>query len=127
MAAFGSEAGKPFDELNTILNEIFIAARMLGTHFWPRQGSVSMSDEKFQRHLAEMYKHEAVFWFMGEEEDEIGPRVHSVVQKVERITQGAVAENSSLTRGLMRRLRGSGKSTQRALGDKKVPVRLNQR
>jgi hypothetical protein len=85
MATFGSKAGEPFDELNMVLNEIFSSARILGTYYWKRQGRVRMSEEEFQRHLEQMNKHEAIFWFMGEEKDEITPRVQRAVEKIENI------------------------------------------
>ena len=96
MAAFGSSVAEPFNELSTILNEIFVAAHMLGTHYWPRQGRVAMDDAQFEKHLEQMQKHEAVFWFMGEEQDQISPRVRSAVEKMEEITRKAVSSQSSL-------------------------------
>jgi len=89
MATFGSNAGEPFDEISRILNEIFSSARILGTFYWKRQGRMQrMSEEEFQKHLEQMNKHEAVFWYMGEE-DEITPRVQSAVGKVESIAREA--------------------------------------
>lgn len=85
MATFGSKAGEPFDELNMVLNEIFSSARILGTYYWKRQGRTQMSEEEFKRHLEQMNKHEAIFWFMGEEKDEITPRVQRSVEKIESI------------------------------------------
>ncbi len=87
MATFGPNAGEPFDELNMIINEIFSAAEILGTHYWKRQGRVRMSKEELQEHLAGMHKYEAVFWFMGEESDEITPRVQRAIEKIEAITR----------------------------------------
>jgi hypothetical protein len=97
MATFGSQAGEPFKEMDKILNEIFISARMLGTHYWRRQGRVQMSDEEFQKHLDAMHKHEAVFWYTGEDEDTISLRMRNVVQQVENITRDAVKANSGVT------------------------------
>jgi hypothetical protein len=96
MAAFGSSAAEPFDELAKVLNEIFIAARMLGTHYWPRQGRVEMKAKEFQKHLDDMHRHEAVFWYMGDDQDAITPRVRNAVKKVEAITSGAVASQTGL-------------------------------
>lgn len=97
MATFGSQAGEPFKEMDKILNEVFISARMLGTHYWRRQGRVQMSDEEFQKHLDAMHKHEAVFWYMGEDEDTISLRMRNVVKQVENITRDAVKANSGVT------------------------------
>jgi hypothetical protein len=87
MATFGSNAGKPFDELNMIMNEIFSAAEILGSYYWKRQGRVRMSEEEFKKHLEEMYKYEAVFWFKGDENDEITPRVQHTIEKLEAIAR----------------------------------------
>lgn len=89
MATFGSNAGESFDELNKILNEIFASANILGNYYWRRQGRVKMNKDEFQEHLKQMHKHEAIFWFMGEEDDEITPRVRSAVEKIEAITREA--------------------------------------
>lgn len=95
MAAFGSNASEPFDELNQILKEIFISAQILGTHYWRRQGRGRMNEEEFQKHLEEMHKHEAVFWFMGDEKDEITPRVRNAVEKIESIAREASSIKAS--------------------------------
>jgi hypothetical protein len=44
-----------------------------------------------------MHKHEAIFWYMGEDEDTISPRMCKVVQQVENITRAAVKANSGVT------------------------------
>lgn len=93
MASFGEDSGEPFNELNRVLNEIFTAARMLGSHYWPRQGRVPMDEEEFKHHLADMHKHETVFWFISEDRDEVGPRVRKAVEDFESITrQEAVSQ-----------------------------------
>lgn len=89
MATFGSKAGEPFDELNMVLNEIFSSARILSTYYWKRQGREQMNEEEFQKHLDQMNKHEAIFWFMGEEKDEITPRVQRSVEKIESVAREA--------------------------------------
>jgi hypothetical protein len=92
MARFGKDTEKPFTELSKIINEIFISARMLGSHYWKRQGRVKMEGDEFKKHLEGMHKHEAVFWFMGDEEDKIGPRVDSIIEQVESITKDVLEE-----------------------------------
>jgi len=89
MATFGSQAGEPFVNITKVLSEIFSAAHILGTHYWPRQGRVKMSDDEFQKHLNQMNKYEAIFWFMGEENDDISPRVQSAVEEIEKIARQA--------------------------------------
>jgi hypothetical protein len=89
MATFSSNAGESFDELDRIINEIFSSAHILGTFYWKRKGLVRMSEDEFQNHLEQMKKYEAVFWYMGEERDEITPRVQRAVSKIELITREA--------------------------------------
>lgn len=92
MARFGRENEAPFIELNTVLNDIFLAARMLGTYYWQRQGRVPMSGDDFKKHLDEMHKYEATFWFMGEKRDEIGPRVEKIINQIEIVTKDVLSE-----------------------------------
>jgi len=109
MAAFGPSAAGPFDELSSVLNEILVAARMLGTHYWPRQGLVDMEPEEFDRHLADMRRQEAVFWYMGDEQDKIYPRVGAAVKKMEEITRKAVASRTSLLDDVWNRIKKRSK------------------
>ncbi|MCI0363160.1 MAG: hypothetical protein L0Y44_09090 [Phycisphaerales bacterium] len=102
MAVFGKMAGEPFDDLNKILNEIFAAAQMLGTHYWPRQGRVQMSPEEQKEHLEGKHSLEAVFWHMGEKNDAITPRVNVAVEKVEAITRKVVEQQVGWWRRLWR-------------------------
>lgn len=88
MAAFGADTSKPFTELDGAIREILLAARMLGTHYWQRQGRVAMSEGEFKRHLEEMHRHEAVFWSIGD--DQMAERVHTTVGEVEAITSRTV-------------------------------------
>jgi len=107
MATFGSSAAEPFDELNKIINEIFLAARMLGTHYWQRQGRVEMVPEEFKKHLEEMHGYEAVFWYMGEDKDKISPRVRKVVENIESITQEAFVTQDSILSDVIDDIRNS--------------------
>ncbi len=96
MATFGPKAAEPFNELFDVMNKIFSAARMLGSHYWPRQGRVQMTEKKFQEHLDGMHKHEAVFWSMGNDEDTIAQLVRAAVAKMEVITKDVVADQMTL-------------------------------
>jgi hypothetical protein len=82
MAQFGKDSAKPFDELNKIVNDIFISARIL-SYYWKDQSHRQWkSDTEFQHHLNEMQKHEAIFWYKGED-DSIIPRVDAVIINIE--------------------------------------------
>ena len=83
MAQFGRDSAKPFDDLYKIVNEIFISARML-PHYWKEQGHRQWKNEaEFQKHLDEMHKHEAIFWEMSADKDQITPRVSAVISDIE--------------------------------------------
>ena len=103
MARFGRENEAPFIELNKILNDIFLAAQMLGTHYWQRQGRVRMEGDEFKKHLEEMHKYEAIFWFQGEERDEIGPIVENVIKQIENITKATLTEKDVWFKSILRR------------------------
>lgn len=96
MATFGPNAVDPFNEVSDVMNRIFSAARMLGSHYWPRQGRAPMTEEQFKEHLKGMYKYEAVFWFAGNEEDVVSPLVKTAIGKMEAITRGAIADQMTL-------------------------------
>ncbi|MBC8273975.1 MAG: hypothetical protein H8E40_03270 [Chloroflexi bacterium] len=83
IARFGNTATNPFDDLQKLVNEIFISARML-THYWMDQGHRKWkNDAEFRRHLAEMHKYEAVFWEMTPDRDQITPKVDAVISEIE--------------------------------------------
>lgn len=92
MARFGRDNEVPFNELNKIVNDIFMSAHMLGTYYWQRQGRVKMEGDEFKKHLDEMHEQERVFWFQGEDRDTIGPRVENVIRQIENITKDTLAE-----------------------------------
>lgn len=83
MALFGKESGKPFNDLNKIINDIFISARML-PYYWKDQGHRQWkNDDEFHKHLEDMHKHEAIFWQMTPDRDSITPRVDAVISEIE--------------------------------------------
>jgi hypothetical protein len=96
MAAFGHESEEIFIECNKILSSIFVAAKLLGTHYWKRQGRVKMTEDEFKRHLTEMHKYEAIFWDTMNEDDEIRKRLQKVQRNIEEITKPCFEEPSTL-------------------------------
>lgn len=98
-AQFGAEAVGPFDSLSSCLNEIFIAARMLGQTYWRDQGHRAWAtEEEFQRHLAEMHRLESIFWETRIEDDVITPRIDAAVATVEGICSEVMHPESKPTR-----------------------------
>ena len=92
MASFGPGVEEVFKETEEVINKIFVAARMLATHYWPRQGRVQMSENEFNKHLEEMNKHEAVFWDYMNEEDEIRINLSKIQEKLNNITKPCFEE-----------------------------------
>ncbi|MGX5174279.1 hypothetical protein ACUR5C_09690 [Aliikangiella sp. IMCC44653] len=92
MASFGQESEEIFIECNRTLNSIFISARQLATHYWQRQGKVKMKDDEFQRHLAEMHRHEGVFWDRMDDDDEIRNKLEVLQQKLDDLTKPCFEE-----------------------------------
>lgn len=83
MAVFGKSYSAPFDEITKIINEILNAARMLGTHYWQRQGTYFRTDAEQQKHLEGMNKYESKIWFEDETKDEISMRVSAAIEQIE--------------------------------------------
>lgn len=94
MARFGSKNEEPFIELDKIIKDIFFAAQMLGTHYWQRQGQVEMTEDASTKHREEMQRCEAVIWLQSEKCDKIGPRVESVIKKIEGVTKKTLTEKN---------------------------------
>lgn len=86
MAAFGKNTEEIFTSTNKALNSIFVSARMLAHHYWPRQGRVQMNQDEFKRHLDEMYRHEGVFWDTYSDDDEIRKQLKAILDKLETVT-----------------------------------------
>jgi hypothetical protein len=83
MASFGASTEEIFLETNRLLNSIFSSARILATHYWPRQGRVQMDQAEFEKHLAGMHKHEGIFWDAGGEDDEVRKQLAAIQAKLE--------------------------------------------
>ena len=92
MARFGKESAKPFNELNRIVNDIFISAKML-SHYWLQQGRRDWKNEsEFKKHLDEMHKHESVFWEKSSDNDPIIPRIDKVISDIEAQTSRVIGK-----------------------------------
>jgi len=101
MAQFGKDSAKPFEDLQKIINDIFISARML-PHYWKEQGHRQWkNDAEFQRHLNEMHEHEAIFWEMTSDRDKITPRVDAVISDIE-MQSLKVIENQGILQKIVR-------------------------
>lgn len=79
MAAFGKKKAAPFDELNNVVNEIILAARMLG-RMWARE--YYRDDKSRDEHRQLVEKYESIIWFQGAE-DRINTRIDSIIAEIE--------------------------------------------
>ena len=81
MVQFGQEKAKPFNDLQGIVNEVMISARMLA-RLWARDSF--HSEERWNRHLDSVEKCEAIFWEGVDDEDPINPKLDKVIEEIEK-------------------------------------------
>ncbi len=80
MALFGQENAEPFNEVNKIVNELFLAARRLGERYWnPKYRAQAERDPKWYDKKA---KEEAKFWAV-KDPDTIAQRMDNAITQVE--------------------------------------------
>ncbi len=96
MASFGREAGEIMNRTNQTTKMIFVSARALGDHYWPRQGRVQMDDAGFKAHLEQMHKHEERFWDGMDKEDIVRKELEQIREDLEAITSLCFEETSTL-------------------------------
>ena len=84
-ARFGKEASKPFDDLHSIINEIFIAANMLRFYWLENRKSALKSKEERKLDIKMIREQEAIIWKQGSK-DTIVPRVNTIITLVEEQT-----------------------------------------
>ena len=88
MAIFGSNKGKPFIDLNKTINEILISAHILGKLWNMRsQTSLPRGENRYEKIINSIQKHEAIFWEGLKEPDPITPRVESIILEIEKICE----------------------------------------
>lgn len=84
MAYFGREKEAPFVALNKLLNEIFVAARMLGTFYWQNQNNLFQNEDERKTHNKKMFEQERIFWDTGED-DKINTNLKTIIDDIEKI------------------------------------------
>lgn len=83
MAQLGKDSCKPFDELDSILNEIFTASEMLAYLWLESERRVPKTKEQQKQQLDELKEYREVFWQMTPEKDPITPRLESLISEIE--------------------------------------------
>jgi len=82
MAIFGKDTAEPFNEVDKIIKELFLAAKWLGYRYWnPKYLGQSLSDPYWEKKLSE---YEAKF-YSGGEPDTIAEKMDNVVGRIESI------------------------------------------
>lgn len=94
MAQVGKEKSKPFDDLDRVLGELFLAARRLARD-WSRDDRRFSSEKDRDTFYKKMRESEAIFW-AGEEPDPIEPRVEALVADIENTCQAILASKGTL-------------------------------
>jgi hypothetical protein len=103
MAQIGPESAKPFDDLHKVVNEIFLAARML-SRLWPKE--YHLDAEAFAKHSASIEKYEAVFWSGMTDDDRITNAVNAAVSELEMTCRGVIEGEGSLFAVINKRITG---------------------
>ena len=92
----------PFDELNSIVNDLLLASRRMA-RFMTRRERSFRNDADLEKHNREMGKVHAVF-YSGEEDDPITPRLESVVGQIELACKAIIDSRGTLFSLLNKRL-----------------------
>lgn len=83
MAQFGQPSGEPIKKLDTIVSEIFFAARMLAQLWAQPHRYQSQIAAQRESHIKHVERYEAIFWARPSAPDEIETRLASVVSEME--------------------------------------------
>lgn len=93
IAQFGANSAKPFNGLNEIVHEIFLASNMLAD-LWKRQSRVPAAMDIPPGLQDAIREHEKIFWGWGGKSDPIFPRVDAAVHEIEEICQNVINPES---------------------------------
>jgi hypothetical protein len=93
MAQIGKEESVPFDELRSIVNEIFLSAKMLA-RLWARDHF--KTEEANEKHWQDIEKHEAVFWDGMSEDDPINGKLGETINKMEATCKTVISGAGTL-------------------------------
>ena len=102
MAQLGVDAATPFNELNSIMNELLLVSRRKARLMTRRERSFR-SESDVEKHYLEMEKVDAIF-YSGAADDPIAPRVDAVVEQIERMCKDIIDSRGTLFSLFNRRL-----------------------
>lgn len=114
MAIFGTNKAKPFYDLNKVVNEIFIAARMLGILWHMRsQTHLPRSKERYDKIIEDIEKYEAIFWEGLKDPDPITPKVDSLILAIDEICKPILRKEPSWLSRIFRKKKEEASGSQR--------------
>jgi len=102
MATFGKDTEPIFSDTFKTVNSIFSSARLLATLYWPDRGTTR--PDQFQKHLDGVFRHEGIFWDVGDEKDEIRTQLKIIEKRLEEVTAPCFQEATDSYRFLTKRL-----------------------
>lgn len=105
MAVFGPEHIKPFNEINYVVRDILSASQVLSSYYRNLHSGVIKDVEERRELLTRIRENEKTIWYMGDKNDEIGPRVREIINQVEEITGKAVKRQPKLFSNLFGKFR----------------------
>ncbi len=94
MAQIGKTEAEPFEEIRSVLNKIFQAARWLA-RLWSKDTS-HYGTEELEKHCETVQKYEAIFW-EDEDDDEISNRVKKAVSDMEQTCNNVIVKGQQKT------------------------------
>jgi hypothetical protein len=98
MAQIGVGTSRPFDDLNSVIRDMLLAARRLG-RYWTRENHFN-NDEDRDRQSERIHQAEAIFWEDNQDPDPIQLRVDAAVSEIEE-TCRAILESRGTLFGLI--------------------------
>lgn len=93
MAQMGPGSAKPFDDLQSVVSQIFLAARMLA-RLWSR--TYHPSPEAVTKYQEDVEKYEAVFWAGMSEGDKITQAIDAAIADLEKTCRTVIEGQGSL-------------------------------
>ncbi|MFZ5907305.1 MAG: hypothetical protein ACOYVJ_07830 [Nitrospirota bacterium] len=93
MAQIAEGNTKQFEDLRSIINEIFISAKMLAK-LWPR--NYFKNEIQWQNYRKHVEKHESIFWDSMKEDDPINKKVEKAIEEMENICKNIIAGKGTI-------------------------------
>ena len=93
VAQFGMDSSSPFDSLNKVVNDIFLASEIL-SEYWNQQGRERKSESQRQEYVRTLREFKGIFWENFIKPDPISPRVDALIQEIEEKCQSIINPQS---------------------------------